>query len=74
MTLSNEQLLKFTIRELNSTFDLPCTKSSTIVTKGLKLSSLPKDLVHENNFVKKIDRFHIRAVDPPFYFMQIWIQ
>ena len=59
MILSNE--------ELNSTFDLPCTKSSTIVTKGLKLSSLPKDLVHENNFVKKIDRFHIRAVDPPFF-------
>ena len=29
----------------------------------LKLSSLPIDLVHENNFVKKIDRFHIRAVD-----------
>ena len=29
----------------------------------IKLSSLPIDLVHENNFVKKIDRFHITAVD-----------
>ena len=29
-------MLNFTIRELNSTFHLPCTKSSTIVTKGFK--------------------------------------
>ena len=29
-------MLNFTIRELNSTFHLPCTQSSTIVTKGFK--------------------------------------